>query len=65
MGSKVIPIDGLKQFSFKSFFLGFAIGTVLFGGVALYQRFEALSIAWQYPEVVSQLEISKDFQVKK
>lgn len=48
-----------------AFFGGILLTLSIFISLAVLARLDALKIAWQYPEVVADLKVSREFQVKK
>jgi hypothetical protein len=49
----------------KPYVFGFLFAVVIFGAFWIYKHFNAFIVAANYPEVVSNLKIQKEFSVKK
>lgn len=51
--------------SVRTFVLGFIMAAALIASYSVYVRFDALKIAFDYPEVVRDLKIERQLEVKK
>jgi hypothetical protein len=54
-----------KLMKVKPYILGFLFAVLMFGAFWIYKHFNAFIVAANYPEVVSNLKIQKEFSVKK